>query len=129
VDICLIQVSYTMGDERPGSSKGPERLLQGGANKLIAEMGVAVTVERVDRGEPFRDSGNASLVVGKQVTSIVRQRLRPNCFPWYWPEAAMSASSYSRASTTGTAASFGSMRMAISIRRKRRPAGTLMACP
>jgi arginase len=81
VDICLIQVPYTMGDERPGSSKGPERLLQGGASKLIAEMGVAVTVERVDCGEPFRDSGNASLVVGKQVTSIVRQATEAKLFP------------------------------------------------
>jgi len=63
MDICLIQVPYTMGDERPGSSKGPERLVQAGATKLIASKGVAATVERVDRGEPFRDSGNASLVV------------------------------------------------------------------
>ena len=44
-------------------------------------MGVAVTVERVDRGEPFRDSGNASLVVGKQVTSIVRQATEAKLFP------------------------------------------------
>jgi hypothetical protein len=44
----------------------------------------------------------------------------------YWPEAAMPARAYSRASTMGTAVSFGSMRMAISIRRKRRSAGALM---
>src|ERR1039458_6990593 len=61
MDICLIQVPYTMGDERQGSSKGPECLVQAGANKLIAAKGLTVTVERGDRGEPFRDSGNASL--------------------------------------------------------------------
>jgi arginase family enzyme len=67
MDICLIQVPYTMGDEHPGTSKGPERLVQAGASKLIAAKGLAVTTERVDRGEPFRDSGNASLVVGKRL--------------------------------------------------------------
>jgi arginase len=81
MDICLIQVPYTMGDERPGSSRGPERLLQAGANKLIAAMGVAGTVERVDRSEPFRDSGNASLVVGKRLASIVRQATEAKQFP------------------------------------------------
>jgi len=81
MDICLIQVPYTMGDERPGSSRGPERLLQAGANKLIAAMGVAGTVERVDRSEPFRDSGNASLVVGKRLAPIVRHAIESKQFP------------------------------------------------
>ena len=81
MDICLIQVPYTMGDERPGTSKGPERLVQAGAMKLIAAMGIAVTVERVDRGEPFRDGGSAALVVGKQVTSIVRRATEAKQFP------------------------------------------------
>jgi hypothetical protein len=43
MQICLIQVPYTMGDEPLGSSKGPERLVPAGADKLIAAMGVAVT--------------------------------------------------------------------------------------
>jgi len=81
MDVCLIQVPYTMGDERQGTSKGPERLLQGGANKLIAAKGVKVTVERVDRGEPFRDSGNASLVVSKRLAPIVRQAIEAKQFP------------------------------------------------
>ena len=50
MNLCLIHVPYTMGDERPGTSKGPERLVQGGAEKLVAAMGlITVTVERVDR--------------------------------------------------------------------------------
>ncbi len=81
MDICLIQVPYTMGDERPGSSKGPERLVQAGATKLVTSKGVAVTVEQVDRGESFRDSGNASLVVGKRLAPIVRQAIESKQFP------------------------------------------------
>jgi arginase len=81
MDICLIQVPYTMGDERPGTSKGPERLLQGGAEKLVAAKGLTVTVERVDRGEPFRDSGNASLIVSKRLAGIVRQAIAAKQLP------------------------------------------------
>jgi arginase len=81
MDICLIQVPYTMGDERPGSSKGPERLVQAGATKLVTSKGVAVTIEQVDRGESFRDSGNASLVVGKRLAPIVRQAIGSKQFP------------------------------------------------
>ena len=55
--------------------------MQAGANKLIGAMGVAVTVERVDRGEPFRDSGNASLVVSKRLASIVRRAIEANQLP------------------------------------------------
>jgi arginase len=81
MDICLIQVPYTMGDERQGSSKGPECLVQAGANKLIAAKGLTVTVERVDRGEPFRDSGNASLIVSKRLAGIVRQAIAAKQLP------------------------------------------------
>src|SRR5580700_10566185 len=41
--VALIQVPYMMGDERQG--KGPGRLMQTGAEKLIATKGVPVTVE------------------------------------------------------------------------------------
>ena len=70
-----------MGDERQGSSKGPERLVQAGANKVIAANGIVVTVKRVERGEPFRDSGNASLVVSKRLALFVRQAIAANQFP------------------------------------------------
>jgi arginase len=81
MNICLIQVPYTMGDERPGTSKGPERLVQAGVSKLIAAKGLEVSVERVDRGEPFRDGGNASLIVSKRLAGIVRQAIAANHFP------------------------------------------------
>lgn len=71
MDIALIQVPYMMGDERQG--KGPGRLIQAGAEKLIAAKDVSVTVECIDRGGPFRDSGNASLAVCKHLALTVRQ--------------------------------------------------------
>jgi len=47
MDVSLIQVPYMMGDERQG--KGSERLVQAGAERIVAAKSVAVTVER---GEP-----------------------------------------------------------------------------
>jgi hypothetical protein len=38
MDVYLIQVPYMMGDERQG--KGPLRLVQAGAEKLVASKGV-----------------------------------------------------------------------------------------
>jgi arginase len=73
MQICLIQVPYMVGDERHGASKGPQRLTQAGAGKYLAARGIAVTVERVERGQPFGDSASASLAVCKQLASIVRK--------------------------------------------------------
>lgn len=81
MNICVIQVPYTMGDERPGSSKGPERLVQAGTAKLIASKGLKVSMEGVDRGEPFRDSGNASLIVCKRLAPIVSRAIAAQQFP------------------------------------------------
>jgi arginase len=62
--------------------KGPQRLVQAGAEKIVAAKGIAVTVERVDRGEPFRDSGNASLVVGKKIAMSVRRAVDAGRLPF-----------------------------------------------
>jgi arginase len=80
MDVSLIQVPYMMGDERQG--EGPERLVQAGAERVIATKGIAVTMERVDRSEPFRDSGNASLVVGKKVAASVRRAVDAGRLPF-----------------------------------------------
>lgn len=79
--ICLIQVPYMVGDENQGSSKGPERLVQAGAEKLVAAQGASVALERIDRGDAFRDSGNASLIVGKRLASVVRRAVEAKQFP------------------------------------------------
>jgi len=79
MDVSIIQVPYMMGDERQG--KGPLRLVQAGAEKLVAAKGVAVALERVERGEPFRDSGNAALIVGKRLASTVQQAIEAGRLP------------------------------------------------
>jgi arginase len=81
VHVSLIQVPYILGDERLGPSKGPQCLVRAGAEKLLAAKSVAVSMERVDRGEPFRDSGNASLAVGKRLAPVVRRAIEAGQFP------------------------------------------------
>lgn len=70
-----------IGDEHQGGSKGPQRYVQAGADKLLAARGVAVTMERVERGKPFRDSPSASLAVNKQLEPIVRQAIAAGQLP------------------------------------------------
>lgn len=79
MNVSLIQVPYMMGDERQG--KGPLRIVQAGAEKLATAKGVAVTVERVDRGEPFRDSANASLIVCKRLAATTQKVIEAGRLP------------------------------------------------
>ena len=81
MQVCLIQVPYMIGDEHQGGSKGPQRYVQAGAEKLLAARGVAVTVERIERGKPFRDSSSASLAVNKELAAIVRQAIEAGQLP------------------------------------------------
>ncbi|MBI3287453.1 MAG: arginase family protein, partial [Chloroflexi bacterium] len=79
--VCLIQVSYMIGDDRHGASQGPQCYMQAGVEKLLVARGAAVAVERIERGEPFRDSATASLAVNKQLAPIVRQATAAGQFP------------------------------------------------
>jgi arginase len=81
MQICLIQVPYTMGDAYHGGSKGPQRLLQAGAETRLEARGVAVTTERIERSEPFHDVPTASLAVGKQLAPAVRRAVAAGQFP------------------------------------------------
>jgi arginase len=78
--ICLIQVPYMAGDDHHGASKGPRRFAQAGA-EILASKGVAVTMEHVERSKPFGDSASASLLVCKELASIVRQATAAGQFP------------------------------------------------
>jgi arginase len=79
--VCLIQVPYMIGDEHHGGSRGPRRFVQAGAEKLLAARGVAVTVERVERGEPFRDHPTASLAVNRRLEPTVRRAMAAGQLP------------------------------------------------
>jgi arginase len=64
-NVCLIEVPYTIGDERHGASKGASRLVEAG--------GAGQSVERVLRRTPFRDSVSASADVNSELAAIVRR--------------------------------------------------------
>jgi arginase len=81
MEITLIQVPYMIGYEGHGGGRGPLRFVEAGADKLLAEQGHAVTVERVERGKPFLDSVSASLAVNKQLASTVRRAMSSGRFP------------------------------------------------
>jgi arginase len=81
VDVCLIQVPFHAGDDRHGSSKGPQRLLAAGADKQLAACGIGVTVERADRGAPFRDTATAAAQVNKHVAALVAKALATRQLP------------------------------------------------
>lgn len=72
MQVSLIEVPYTAGDERHGASRGPQRLLEAGAAGLVAGRGIGVTTERVERGTPFGDTASASLAVNKALAALVR---------------------------------------------------------
>jgi arginase len=64
-DVCLVEVPYTIGDDRHGASRGASRLLEAGA--------AAQSVERALRRAPFRDSVSASADVNSELAAIVRR--------------------------------------------------------
>jgi hypothetical protein len=71
--VCLIEVPYHAGDETVGSSKGPRRLLEAGAEGLFAARGAEVAVERVDRAGEFRDTATSAARVNKRLAEVVRR--------------------------------------------------------
>ena len=71
--ICVIQVPYTIGDDRHGASKGPERLVEAGAERLLAANGMEVTRERVERRAPYADSASSSRAVNTELAGTVRE--------------------------------------------------------
>jgi arginase len=72
MDVCLIQVPYHAGDDSVGSSKGPQRLLEVGVAEVLAAQGLAVTLDKIDRGEAFRDTAVSAAQVNKQLADRVR---------------------------------------------------------
>jgi arginase len=81
VDVSLIQVPYHAGDESVGSSNGPQRLLEAGADEVLTARGIAVTLERVDRGGPFRDTATSAARVNRQLADRVRRAVDAGQLP------------------------------------------------
>jgi arginase len=81
MDVCLIQVPFHAGDDRVGSSAGPQRLVEAGADRQLASRGIGVTVERAEREGPFRDTATAAAAVNKQVAGLVAKAIEARQLP------------------------------------------------
>jgi len=79
--VCLIEVPYHAGDERLGSSKGPRRLLEAGAEGLFTARDIGVTFARVDRDGPFRDTAASASQVNKRLAEVVRRTIEDGRLP------------------------------------------------
>jgi len=73
VNVRLLQVPYHAGDERAGSSRGPARLAEGGGVEALAAAGAAVSVEVIEPGAPFRDTGASAALVNARLAETVRR--------------------------------------------------------
>jgi arginase len=65
-------VPYMAGDDRHGSSDGPQRLVAAGAAGSFTARGLGVVLEGVDRGEPFSDTASSSAQVNRKLAAAVR---------------------------------------------------------
>ena len=81
MDNRLILVPSHAGDERDGPSEGPRRLLEAGADEVLARSGVAVDVQTVRRRDPFRDTAVAAADVNRQLAEAVRDATHANELP------------------------------------------------
>jgi arginase len=80
-DVDLIQVPYHAGDDRHGSSLGPRRLIEAGAADRLHISGRAVTVERVDRGAPFRDTASSAAATNRRLAATVARAVAADLLP------------------------------------------------
>jgi len=73
MQVCLIQVPYAMGHQDNGGSKGPQHLVEAGAQTLLQARGLKVAIARVERGSPFCDTATASREINWRLAQAVRQ--------------------------------------------------------
>jgi arginase len=73
IDVTLIQVPYHAGDDRHGSSDGPRTLIEAGAVERLSAHGLQVTVDGVQRPEPFRDTAKSAGQVNEGLAAKVRE--------------------------------------------------------
>lgn len=81
MQIALILVPYNCGDERHGSSKGADKLVQAGIDKILENKGHSVTIKRVERTAAFRDSASSSLEDCRETARLVNEAVFSDQFP------------------------------------------------
>ena len=85
-EIRLFAVPYELGGLRVGVGRGPERLLEAGAERALAQHGAEVRTEFVELGEDRRDQSgdseaNAGFDLIRQVANRVSSALDDGAFP------------------------------------------------
>jgi arginase len=81
MNVTLIAVPYHAGDERRPAALGPARVLDAGAVERVAAHGIDVSVETIERGAPFRDTGAAAAAVNVQLAAAVRRAANAGRLP------------------------------------------------
>lgn len=79
--IRVIAVPYELGRLRDGVGRGPERLLELGAEEALASCGAAVTSEVVELAEPEDNEVDTSFELMRQVSSRVASAVGDGAFP------------------------------------------------
>src|SRR5260370_37791286 len=70
-----------IGDDRHGASNGPSRLIQAGLGNILTARDIAVSVDKVERETPFRDSASASRAVNAHLATNVKQAIATGRLP------------------------------------------------
>jgi arginase len=81
MDVCLIEVPFHAGDDRHRSSKGPGRMIEAGADEVIASRGIGVTHAHAVRRTAFRDTASSAAEVNKELAALVREAVKAGQLP------------------------------------------------
>lgn len=69
--VCLIDVPYTLGNDRHDACDGGRRLIEGGGRDLLARRRIACREVRVVRNAPFVDTASACRAVHRELAAAV----------------------------------------------------------
>jgi len=79
--ISLIQVPYHLGQKDVGVAMGPARYLQAGVDLNLQDRGFELTVETVQRNDPFKDELSAIVSVNSHLAECVKDAIADGSFP------------------------------------------------
>ena len=71
--VALIASPYDLGREGVGMSNGPIHYLESGVENVLADRGVEVEIDTVERGGPFENEFSAVADVSARLAERVRE--------------------------------------------------------
>jgi arginase len=80
-EIRLIVVPYELGRLRDGVGRGPERLLELGAEEALAASGARVETELIELSDVFSNEIDASFALIRRIAELVRAARGDQAFP------------------------------------------------